>query len=156
MKPSGTIIIIFILLVSCMTTLDFSKKRFTVYEVENQKEIRRVYTVNIPKEYNDYKIISGHGKEHQFWYSDSLLLYFSTERNTPNNENIRNAGQWDEKFKHIIGLRESSDTLIFEGRNYRNNFWKELIIGEINIGYLNVPKEKKSVFDHAINSIGRR
>jgi hypothetical protein len=44
---------------------------------------------------------------------------------------------------------------IFElsGMNSKSLFWKDIKIGKVSIGYDNVPKEKKELFDKSLKTL---
>ena len=114
------------------------------------------YKIKVPKGYVNHKVISGnHGKELQFWYKDSMLFYFGNEYgiSTPNSYNINNNQQMRNiKTKELL----ENDTFNLEGTTYNNFVWRECNYKNITIGYMNVPKDKKEIFDKAINSLCRK
>lgn len=114
------------------------------------------YRIQVPKGYLNHLVISGnHGEEHQFWYSDSTLFYFSneTEITTHNYENISKKEETKSiRAKAIL----ENDTFYLEGKDDKNLFWKEYFNGDITVGYMNVSNEKKEIFDKSINSLRKR
>ena len=53
-------------------------------------------------------------------------------------------------------IKTLPDTFELAGRNDKLLYWKDIKIGDLSIGYLNVPQEKKALFDKAIESFRRK
>jgi hypothetical protein len=45
------------------------------------------------------------------------------------------------------------DTFELSGMNSKSLFWKDIKIGKVSIGYDNVPKEKKELFDKSLKTL---
>ncbi len=108
--------------------------------------------MEMPKGFINHLILSGHGKEYQYWYKDSLVLYFTDEANsaTLNYKNIEK--QPEAKRKRFEAMMKK-DTLLLEGQDDKNLHWKEIFLGNVIVGYMNVPEDKKKLFDKSLNSI---
>ncbi|MBN9284873.1 MULTISPECIES: hypothetical protein [unclassified Flavobacterium] len=50
----------------------------------------------------------------------------------------------------------TKDTITLEGIDQNGLYWKNKFNGEVNIGYLNIPKEKKEEFDKILLSIKKK
>ena len=136
--------IISIFFAACAMNREFRVTKFDYYKIE------------VPEGYLNHLIISGnHGKEYQYWYKDSMLFYFSNETGiaTQNYENIsKNQETMIIRTKAIL----ENDTFNLEGKDDKNLFWKECFYKGIIIGYMNVPNEKKAIFDRAISSLRKK
>lgn len=147
-------VIIFLFANSC--TPDYYRRIvFTHYSSNVNKQEKIKYSAEIPKGYT-LKIYSASGEtgmENQYLYPDSSMFYISDFGSTINEQNIQNEGYASKKFEYsmqVVGL--TNDTLILSGRNQSGAYWKEVLIGKVSIGYLNVSKEKKDFFDKAIET----
>lgn len=139
-----SILIISLIFAACAVNREFRVTKFGYYKIE------------VPNGYLNHLVISGnHGKEQQYWYNDSTLFYFSDETGitTPNYENIsKNEETRSIRTKAIL----ENDTFYLEGKDDKNLFWKECFYRDITIGYMNVPNEKKEIFDKAISSLRKK
>jgi hypothetical protein len=126
------------------------------YVFVNPKKGKVAYEMKVPKHFIDEPIIKGgHGMEYQYLYSDSSMIYVSSDKQsaTPNEENISN--QDGAKSKRLMAWSENKDCVL-EGEN-NGLYWKEKILeGEIKLGYKGVPKSKKELFDNAIQSFSKK
>ena len=96
----------------------------------------------------------------------SAFIYITNFRETPNYENIKSLGdsvlqfrfQNEELTKDVNKLLGTNkiivlpDTLELSGMNRKSLFWKDIKIGEVSIGYDNVPKENKELFDESLKT----
>jgi hypothetical protein len=104
--------------------------------------------MKIPKGSTLVKITAaGEGEEHRYWYRDSSVIYLST---------LSGSGTLNESFINSqpvnYNKRFSSDTASFSGIDGKGNYWKEVKRGNLLYGYSNVPFNKQTIFDKAINS----
>ena len=125
------------------------------------------YYIDIPKEYEfkGYEVTIE--KERRYIYDDSSFVYITNFKYTPNYENIKSLGdsviqfrfQNEELTKQINELLGKNkiiilpDTFELSGLNNKSLFWKDIKIGKISIGYDNVPKEKKELFDKSLKTL---
>ncbi|AEW86988.1 hypothetical protein B0A78_13535 [Flavobacterium columnare NBRC 100251 = ATCC 23463] len=136
---------------SCSTKKGYQAIKYTGFS--NTLKKNYTYKVSIKEGFEVKKIQGGNEwKQKEFVYSDNSILYISNEKgNTSRNyENIKN----DEKLydKAMLAFL-TNDTITLEGIDKNNLYWKNKYNGIINIGYLNVPIEKKKEFDKAIISL---
>ena len=144
------------LLSTCMH--DYSKIVFTHYSSDLKKQQKIKYSAQIPKGFvlKTYKAGGEVGTENQYSYSDSSVIYISDFASSINEQNIRNEGYASKKFEYNMKKYSSNnDTLILSGKNQNELYWKEVIIGKICFGYIEVRLEKKNIFDKALNTIKR-
>jgi len=124
------------------------------------------YYLDVPKEYEfkGYEVTIE--RERRYVYNDSSFIYITNFKNTPNYENIKNLGdsvlqfrfQNEELTKNVNELLGTNkitvlpDTFELSGMNKKSLFWKDIKIGKVSIGYNNVPKEKKELFDESLKT----
>ena len=141
-----------LLIVSCASVKDVTVLKFTGYD--NVDKANYIYKLNVP---NGFKMteVSGGGewKEKRCEYSDGSTLYINNERNLPtiNYKNIESDNTSMQK-----SLTSSNDTLTVWGKDKNGNYWKNKKLKYINVGYLNIPPNKKEIFDKALSSVGRK
>jgi hypothetical protein len=116
--------------------------------VEKYAEDVIVYHFKIPKTgFQNKSFKSEHAAAIFFTYKDSSLIYFYEDQLsvTPNITNIEQTG----------GLKRKSliDTIYYGGIQRNGRVWQEQVLGEIIIGYRDVPPDRKKEFDTALASI---
>ena len=136
------------MIVSCTTgsrTINYK-----VYESENQR--KHIYKMKIPKGFKLLRWTGGHEDQCEYWYQDSSVIYLTKDLgiSTINDRNIRNQ---DNAYAKRLHAFLANDTLSLEGLDSKGLFWKEIKSKTICFGYANVTKEKKAVFDEALNTI---
>jgi hypothetical protein len=136
---------------SCTSTKDLVNIKYSVYSNLTKKNY--TYKVNVKK---GFKIKEIHGGnewiQKEYIYADNSIFYISDENgNTSlNYNNIRNDKIESDKSIMAFSL---NDTITLQGIDKKGNYWKNKFDGEVNIGYLNIPKEKKEEFDKIISSV---
>ncbi|TKG95122.1 hypothetical protein EYV94_10430 [Puteibacter caeruleilacunae] len=115
-------------------------------EVVNYCEIRR-FEVNTEK-------------EQRYVCADSSYIYITNFRRTPNFENIRSLG---DSLLHLRFQKEElrkqtalPDTFELSGMNDKALCWKDIKIGSISVGYVNVPEDKKELFDKSLKTLKKK
>lgn len=151
---------VFLILTSCtmskeLSTVKYSPKAHLKYSLDVPKGCEiKLYEVTIEK-------------ERRYAYKDSSFIYITNFRITPNYENIKSLGdsvlqfrfQNEELTKAVnellgkIQVAVLPDTFELSGVNSKSLFWKDIKIGEVSIGYNNVPKEKKELFDKSLKTL---
>ena len=125
------------------------------------------YLLDVPKGYEikGYEVTVE--KERRYVYKDSSFVYITNFRKTHNYENIKSLGdsvlqlrfQNEELTKQVNELLEKKqvavlpDTFELSGVNSKLLFWKDVKIGRVSIGFDNVPKEKKELFDKSLKTL---
>lgn len=155
------IILLTILMASCSINKDLEIIKFEIAETYPK------YLLDIPKGF-ELKILGVTvEKEQQYTYSDSSMIYLTNFRNTPNYENIKSMGDSiaNFRFQNVEMTKEINQTMgrevvkelpdIFELSGIDNNslYWKDIKFGKISIGYQNVPKERKELFDKSLTTL---
>lgn len=111
------------------------------------------HSIKIPKGTSDEKLIKGgHGGEYQYWYSDSSVVYISTDEGSATLNAERAKNKIDANAEKAIAELKNEDIEV--SGKVGNQYWKEKQIheGRVKIGYLNVNEEKKELFDNALKS----
>lgn len=146
-------IFIFSILSSCASE---EKITFRHYEISVNDQRKVEYILKIPKGYTCRVITANYDIEKQYWYEDSAVVYISNMFNFPslNYDNIK--AQKDAYGKHFEASIIEEDTLTLEGVDSTGLLWKNKHLKDINIGYANVPSEKKETFDKILKSINKK
>lgn len=139
-----------ILLVSCFIQKEHLKTvKYATYS--QAKKVR--YFMNLPAGFEKYIVEGGHEKEFRYVYPDSSIIYIT---NDPEGGSPLNYENICKKDKGLFIKKLNNDTLYLEGAQENNLFWKENKLGRITVGYVNVPKKKKELYDSSINSIEKK
>jgi hypothetical protein len=150
-KMKNIYLVLIIIFFSCASKKDLTIIKYNGYS--NSKKQNYSYKINIKK---GFKIKEIHGGnewiQKEYIYVDNSTFYISNEdgNTSLNYNNIRN-----DKFqsdKSIMAF-SSNDTITLQGIDKNGKYWKNKYDGEVNIGYLNIPKEKKEEFDKIISSV---
>lgn len=111
---------------------------------------QREYSIDIPENYKknnlDYVL---EYKEEVYEYNDNMKLYIidsGWNYSVLNYENKKSIGIDKVKRKLI-------DTIYLSGQQIDRRYWRENILDDITIGYVNIPKQHKAKFDTAIESL---
>ncbi len=165
MRKIFLILIGFVLLISCSTKNELVTVKFTPDKWSPK------YFIKVPKGYNDRKIING-GTEYEMltFYPDSSVIYI-TNKTIPeyNYQNILALGDSVANYRFqntalttevnkLVGknvVKAIPDTLELLGVN-KGLYWKDIKIGKISMGYANVPKGKKELYDKAIHTVTQK
>ena len=124
--------------------------RYKLYENDTRKN--HVYTIQIPKGYKLFSWTGGHEEQHEYWYSDSSVIYLSRDLgvSTINNENIKNEeGAYAKRLQEFL----ANDTITLSGTDISGEYWKEIKLKNICLGYAGVAKEKVEIFESALHSL---
>lgn len=125
------------------------------------------YTIKIPKGYNWLEYSSIEENMVELSYSDSSCIYLGSSDMTPNKKNIKslNDSIYSLRFQNkplaedvnkTIGynvIKNRTDTLDISGHDTKGLLWRDIIIGNICVGYKDVKDSNKQLFDIAIKSL---
>ena len=135
--------IIVFLLVSCVSPKNMTYVKYNSYVGNTALKLR----MNVPNGYKLTLLERGNDLEKQYWYPDSLSIYISSDLMAYlNYDNIRATGRSGDRNFLL-------DSLTLEGRDKKGLYWKDIKMKQICVGYVNVPKEKKELFENALKSI---
>lgn len=112
--------------------------------------------IEVPKKYKLNKVINNGFCEYRFIYKEGLIIYISSNiynGSSLNYENLYKKGI----ISYSRGRKDDfKDTIKNSGLSIRSTYWLEYILGDVVVGYVNVPEDKKEVFDKAVSSIIRK
>jgi hypothetical protein len=150
-----------LILTSCTVNKDLTTVKYSPAQAHSG------YYLDVPKgyEFKGYEVTIE--KERRYVYNDSSFVYITNFRNTPNYENIKSLGdsvlqlrfqneELTKQVNELLGknnIRVLPDTFELSGMNSKSLFWKDIKIGKVSIGYDNVPKEKKELFDKSLKTL---
>ncbi len=136
---------------SCSTHNKFRIVKFKVYS--NTQKQTKIYKATIKLGYKVKNLSGGiEWTEYQYVYLDNSIFYISDEdgNTSVNYYNIRNDSLQSQKSIFAFPLQ---DTVTLYGKDLSGKFWKNKYDGEVNVGYLNVPLERKKEFDNIIKTM---
>ncbi len=159
MKKTVKILILSCLIISCATNkikgfknVTYTSK-FQTSSLDNPFE-KRTYKMSIPKGFLvDKEDLNPEYKEVVYKYDNSIKIYITDNvlgGSTLNGDNKLNEGITS------INRKSLKDSVYMYGVQKDDKYWKENILNDIVVGYLNVPKERKEEFDKAIATIIRK
>lgn len=152
-----TILVVSILLISLgCKSQSYKREKFKGGEPEKN------YTLQVLATQKVNYLVGGHNeREKQFIYPDSSKLYVSTFfcsllnydnilklDNSVSKKRLTDASQFESPL-----ASKKTDTLVVEGSTANNLYWKDVRIGKISVGYVNVPAEKREEFDKMLLSL---
>jgi hypothetical protein len=114
------------------------------------------YYLDVPKggkfQKPPFKRMTEHAEERRVLYRDSSLIYIVNEPIFGAKLNLINC--WG------IGRgphgRRGYDSISYSGLQKDGRYWRQDFVGKIAIGYINVSKENKELFDKALATLRRR
>ena len=137
-------------LFSCNSTRTVTYKAISVYDsVAHYKK----FYIDVPKngklkKEKDYT--GDFHTEYRIIYPDSSVVYITNDTwngSRLNYENLMQIGVDSYSKEHLY------DTLKYEGVQNDGLYWKDYVLGEIVVGYVNCPKRKKNEYDNVINTL---
>ena len=88
--------------------------------------------------------------EYRIIYPDSSILYIGNDTWHGSRLNLNNRVG---KGINGINRKNLTDSLYFEGVQLDGRYWKENILNDIFVGYVNVKPDEKRKYDEAIKSV---
>ena len=127
------------------------KFKGTFFKEDNQEYIG-VYYLNIPKGgVLDKKIHTGdYHSEFRVNYPDSSIIYITNNEvrgSVLNFENRVRQGFDVYRKEHLL------DTISVSAQLLNGDYWRETILGQVVVGYINVPSNKTERYDKSISTI---
>ncbi|HKK74470.1 MAG TPA: hypothetical protein VJ953_05320 [Saprospiraceae bacterium] len=114
------------------------------------------FIIQAPKgEFKEERVKGPHAQEEEYRiiYPNESTIYLSNRYLVGSHLNLENrirAGIKSYKRENIF------DTLDVSGIQQNEHFWREVILGDIVIGYVNVPEKSKELFDRSLESLNKR
>lgn len=155
------IVVLFALFYSCkpfrgQNRDDYNVLKYIAPIAKSNYTKKDVFLMEIPKngavDKNTNKLYSNE-VEYRITHPDSALLYITNTYFDGGELNLKNRihaeiGGYHRDFPF--------DTLRNQGVQENGLFWKEYVLGDIAIGYLNVSKKNKELFDKSVESVKKR
>lgn len=128
------------------------------------------YEISIPQGFELNTFNSIEEQEYMYSYPDSSCIYIGNFFYTKNEPNIKLLGDsiYNLRYQNTSLVKEINilvgkeltplrpDTLDLMGIQKNKLNWKEIVIGDINVGYYNVPTSKIEIFDKALSSLRQK
>lgn len=142
MRTIALAFLIFIFLYSCKVNKPFKSVDFPLTK-------KSKLLIDIPKNYYFSHLCCGAEYEsYVFRYSDSSMIYITDGPAAGENwDNIKN----DSLDTKLLIANLDKDTLILSGIDKKGLYWKNSFYGTFGVGYKNVPKEKKEMFEKCVS-----
>lgn len=151
-----------VIIMSCRSQSGFVTVNHVVYKGDK-------YRLDIPSGYHFKGSEAGVEKENIYIYPDSIYVYVTDFKHTPNANNIKALGDsvFQLRFQNEDLIKEANkaigrevvkvlpDTFELSGIDREGKYWKDVKIGKTSVGYGNVPKEKVSNYERILSSFRR-
>ena len=157
--------IIYIILLSFIVACASSQGITTIQYKRKNTDESNSYYIALPKGFKLVTLIGGHNElEKQYVYSDSSKAYISEFGSSLlNYNNIKSLGdsvakkrfegtELKAKIAKQLGKEYKPETIILQGKTANGLYWKDMRIGYLSVGYVNVPENKKGEFDKTLTS----
>jgi hypothetical protein len=147
-----------ILIFGCATNAikDYKQIIYTSEFQTNSKEKafeNKTFKMSIPKGFTiNYEDFNPEFKEVVYTYKNNIKIYITD--NTFGGSALNGDNKLNDRITSI-NRKTLQDSIYMYGSQKDDNYWKENILNDIVVGYLNVPKERKEEFDQAIATIKR-
>jgi len=100
-----------------------------------------------------YDFTGDYHVEYRIVYPDSSILYIGNSNLTGSRLNMVNRVS---SGINALYKEHPLDSLYFDGKQSNDRVWKENILGDFIVGYVNVPPDKKSEYDKALATIRKK
>ncbi len=160
MKKVFLILMVFSFTMTCKTSdiVGFKDVKYTTDFLTSSKEEpfkEKTYVISIPKGFKiDKEDFNPEYKEIIYNYENGMKIYITD--NTMGGSALNGDNKLAQGIT-VIKRKSLRDSIYMKGKQkdgYR--YWKENILNDVVIGYLNVSKERKAEFDKSIASIVRK
>lgn len=151
-------------MVSCASSQGITAIQYKRQKIDESSK-NTTYSMMVPKGYKLTTLVGGHSElEKQYVYLDSTKIYISDFGNSMlNYNNILSLGdsiankrfeglELKAKIAKELGKEYNPETLILQGKTPNGLYWKDVRVGYLSIGYVNVPENRKMEFDKALSS----
>ncbi len=139
--------------ISCGSYKGLKKVSYKANTYENPQE-STAFNLLIPKGYKKDVIEFDHSLESRFTYDDESIIFLTNDKWSASRINDKNRLDKEVQDK-ILHRNATTDSIYLSGQQKDGRYWKENVLNDVVVGYLNVPKERKAEFDRAIASIVR-
>lgn len=158
-------LILFSFITSCASSQGIAIIQYKRKNADESHLRNNTYYMALPKGFKPLTLVGGHNElEKQYIYSDSSKIYISDfVISVSNYNNMRSMGdsithkrfestQLKDKIARELGKEYKPETLTLQGKMANGLYWKDIRIGYLSIGYVNVSEKKKNEFDKALAS----
>ena len=147
--------IILLLLSSCSIHLKnnrFIESKFQIKTILDDYQENVEYSIFLKSGYSKIKSVTGKAFEQQYVYQypDSSTVYISNnivDGSPLNFQNRLSVNHSRYSKNHMV------DTIVVSGIQSTGGLWKEMLYGEICVGYLNVSPPNLKLYDTILRSI---
>ncbi|NJY61897.1 hypothetical protein HC174_03890 [Salinimicrobium sp. CDJ15-81-2] len=145
-----------VFVLGCGTSADLKKVYYTSDFLSSTKKgfETHSYVISVPRKYKLIKEdFNPEYKEIIYEYKDSIKFYITDDTfggSSLNGDNKLRSGITS------ISRTDLNDTTKMGGVQQDGRYWKEYILGDVVVGYLNVPENRKEEFDLTLQSINRK
>jgi hypothetical protein len=147
------------ILVACSHKInrEFKLIKFNETIEQGSKSVPLNLTMEVPKggelRKGTFDFTGDYHVEYRIAYPDSSILYIGNSNETGSRLNIAN--------RVAVGVNalykdHALDSLNFDGEQSNGRVWKENILGDFIVGYVNVPSDRKNEFDKALLTVKRK
>lgn len=147
-----------------------SQHKETVIVSYRPMQYGQKYYLDLHKNFTFYGLSISTENENRYIYDDSSFIYITKFKSTPNYYNIKKMGdsifnlrfQNEELVSEINRLTNLTivkplpDTVELSGKQDDGLYWKDIKMGEISLGYVNVKPEKVYLFDKAVTTLRKK
>ena len=142
LKITGTFLVLIFPLNSCIT------KNVNKFELNRLGTISE-FKIGAPEGFEMLKYTDDHGyQEHHYKYSDGSILYITDDIDSGSDFNEYKAEEYGDHIFLSITISDSIDI----GGMHEKKYWREIKKDGVIFGYLNVPFDKKNMFDDVVEN----
>ena len=152
------VLLLLLIAASCSSSksLLFNSKTLNFENCLSKEKNYKYIELNLPKGFIKKKVENHGFCEYRFEYQNKSTIYVSTDiysGSRLNSDNLNSIGVNTYAISRSIIL---VDTIKNSGKDRNNLYWLEYVLGDVVIGYVNVPEEQKEQFEKAIASLDRK
>ena len=150
------VLILALLHSSCVSQSVTKTLKYSGLFATDEEEVKKSFFMDVPKggKLDNREVLTGdYHSEYRMVYEDSSILYITNDEwrgSALNFQNLADVGINGYNKEHLL------DTLNNQGKQKDGNYWREVVLGEIVVGYVNVPPDKQELFNKALSSIRRK
>ena len=140
------------LFINCVSNKTKDEKRIIYYKSSIDEPLKKKkYQMTIPKGFSvENEDFNNEYNQVKYVYKNNMIIYITDNYiggSGLNGDNKLDAGI------DIIYRKSFNDSVYMHGQQKDNRYWKENILEDIVVGYLNVHTEYKEEFDKALESL---
>jgi|GEM_PF-6053144 len=137
-----------LILISSFSLISCLSKSVNEFEL-NVKDNTSTVRIGAPEGFDISKYTDDNGyREHHYQYEDGSILYITDDIDSGSDFNEYKAKEYGENIYLRIAISDSIDI----GGKHEGKYWREIKKEGIVYGYLNVPSDRKSLFDDVLEN----